>query len=89
MLAEHVNWTEQVIAICGAFVVLSAYAGHQLKWPFFNPEKIPYNAANAIASVLLTYAAFHPLQMGFVLMEGAWGLISLYTLSRIVFKRSA
>jgi hypothetical protein len=81
---EH--WSVQIISLIGAFIVLTAYAGHQLKIKFFDPDKYIYNFFNFIASTFLVYVAFHPIQAGFIVMEGAWGLISLYSLFRIYLK---
>lgn len=83
---EYTHWSEQIISLAGAFIVLTAYIGHQLKWEFFNPDKYMYNLFNAIASVLLVYAALNPFQAGFLVMETAWGLVSLYTIIRIYRK---
>ena len=41
-----------------------------------------YNILKAIGSAILGYVARHPFQIGFVLLEGAWVLISVYVLLR-------
>jgi len=41
-----------------------------------------YNILHAIGSAILGYVALHPFQIGFVLLEAAWVLISLYVLLR-------
>jgi hypothetical protein len=77
------NWTLQIISLLGALIVLTAYVGHQLKWKIFDPDNYLYNIFNSVASFLLVYAAFYPIQAGFILMEGVWGIVSIYTLIRV------
>lgn len=85
---EQTNWTLQIISLVGAFIVLTAYIGHQLKWKIFNPDGYTYNIFNSFASLLLVYVAFYPIQAGFIVMEGVWGIVSIYTLIR-VYKNKA
>ena len=47
-----------------------------------SPRRPWYNILNAIGSAILAYIAFRPFQIGFVLLEVAWTLISLYALTR-------
>jgi hypothetical protein len=46
-------------------------------------KKILYNVLNAVGSGILAYIAFQPFQLGFVILEIAWTVISLYVLFRI------
>lgn len=70
----------QVISLAGAIFILVAYVGHQAKWML--PHSRWYNLLNAIGGGLLAYAAFHPFQIGFVIMEVAWFFVSLLALAR-------
>jgi len=70
----------QVASFVGALLILIAYVGHQLRW--MDARKAAYNVLNAIGSLILAYIAFHPFQVGFVMLEVAWVLISLYALLR-------
>lgn len=70
----------QAASLAGAVLILFAYAGHQLGW--MESRKPAYNIMNAVGSGVLAYVAFHPFQIGFVLLEGIWALISLYALLR-------
>ncbi|MES2615213.1 MAG: hypothetical protein V4591_07355 [Bdellovibrionota bacterium] len=83
---ELTNLPMQITSLVGAFIVLTAYIGHQLKWKIFDPDKYIYNICNSVASILLTYVAFEPFQAGFVIMEGTWGIVSIYTLMRVYKK---
>ena len=70
----------QVVSFVGALLILIAYAGHQMGW--MNPRSAVYNILNAIGSLILLYFALHPFQIGFIILEGVWTLISLYALAR-------
>ena len=70
----------QSASFLGAMLILVAYAGHQMGW--MNPRRAAYNILNAIGSAILGYIAFHPFQVGFVVLEVAWTVISLYALFR-------
>ena len=61
-------------------LILVGYAGQQFGW--MNPRKAAYNLLNGIGSAILAYIAFHPFQIGFVLLEVTWTLISIYALIR-------
>ena len=80
------NWSQQIISILGAFIVLLAYIGHQLKWKLFNADNYTYNIFNTVASILLTYVAINPFQAGFFIMESTWGMVSLYSVIKIFNK---
>jgi hypothetical protein len=70
----------QVASFVGALLILIAYVGHQMGW--MNSRKTGYNLLNAAGSAILAYIAFHPFQVGFVMLEVAWVMISLYALAR-------
>ena len=70
----------QVVSFAGALLILVAYMGHQMGW--MNSRKAGYNVLNAVGSAILAYIAFHPFQVGFVMLEVTWVLISLYALAR-------
>jgi hypothetical protein len=70
----------QIVSFVGALLILVAYAGHQMGW--MNSQKAAYNILNAIGSAILAYIAFHPFQIGFVVLEVVWTAISIYALMR-------
>lgn len=51
-----------------------------MRW--MDARRAAYNVLNAVGSAILAYIAFHPFQIGFVILEVAWVLISLYALLR-------
>ena len=71
---------KQVVSFVGALLILIAYVGHQMGW--MNPRSARYNVLNALGSVILLYIALHPFQIGFIILEGVWTLISLYAMAR-------
>ena len=68
----------QLAGFLGALLILIAYVGHQMGW--MNPRSVTYNVLNAIGSAILCYIAFHPFQIGFIILESVWTLISVYAL---------
>lgn len=70
----------QAASFVGAMLILVAYTGHQLNW--MDARKAGYNVLNAAGSVILAYIAFHPFQIGFVVLEVTWVGISLWALVR-------
>jgi hypothetical protein len=71
---------KQTLSFVGALLILVAYAGHQMGW--MNPRSAQYNILNAVGSAILWYIAIHPFQIGFVMLEAVWTVISIYALLR-------
>jgi hypothetical protein len=71
---------QQAASFIGALLILIAYIGHQMKW--MDGRKAGYNILNVIGSAILAYIAFHPFQIGFVILEITWAVISVYALVR-------
>ena len=76
----NVSLARQVFSFAGALLILVAYIGHQMEW--MDSRKTPYNLLNAVGSAILAYIAFRPFQVGFVVLEVTWTLISVYALAR-------
>jgi uncharacterized membrane protein len=70
----------QLVSFVGALLILVAYAGHQLSW--MDARRPTYNVLNGVGSAILAYIAFHPFQIGFVVLEVAWTAISVFVLLR-------
>ena len=71
----------QVASFVGALLILVAYVGHQMNW--MDARKAGYNILNAVGSAILAYIAFHPFQIGFIVLEVTWTIISIYALMRV------
>jgi hypothetical protein len=76
----QISLLRQIASFIGALLILMAYAGAQFNW--MSPRRPYYNILNAVGSAILAYIAFRPFQIGFVLLEVAWTIISLYALTR-------
>lgn len=76
----EISATRQVVSFAGAILILLAYAGQQLRW--MDARKPLYNVINLVGSAILAYIALEPFQIGFVVLESVWALLSLYALVR-------
>jgi hypothetical protein len=65
----------QAISILGAAAVLAAFAANQFGW--IKPSQLSYAAANLVGAAILTAVAVVDRQIGFVLLQGTWTLVSL------------
>jgi len=74
----NISFARQIISFVGALLILTGYTGHQLNW--MDARKPAYNVLNAVGSAILAYIAFRPFQLGFVVMETAWLVISVRAL---------
>ena len=72
--------SSQILSLCGAVLVLIAYVAHQARK--MDSGGILYNALNTVGAGILAYMALRPFQAGFLLLEGAWTLVSLAALYR-------
>jgi len=66
----------QVVSIIGALAVLGAFAADQFGW--VDPGRLSYAVANFAGGGILTVVAVIDGQAGFILLQGAWTLISLW-----------
>jgi hypothetical protein len=73
-----ISLPRQAASFLGALLILVAYVGHQ--WGWMDSRKAAYNILNTFGSAILAYIAFHPFQMGFVMLEVTWALVSAYAL---------
>lgn len=71
----------QLSSFLGALLILLAYAGHQLGW--IDARRPAYNVLNGVGSAILFWIALHPFQIGFVVLEAAWTLISIWAFIRL------
>ena len=71
----------QLISFVGALLILVAYVGHQMAW--INARRPAYNILNAAGSAILWWIALHPFQIGFLVLEGVWTVVSLWALVRL------
>jgi hypothetical protein len=65
----------QVISLVGAALVLSGYVALQRGW--LSGDDRLFNLLNFVGAGLLTWVAVVDQRIGFILLEGAWALLSL------------
>lgn len=70
----------QAASLCGAILILVAYAAHQAGR--LGRDVVSYHLLNAIGAGLLLVVAVAARQFGFILLEGVWTAISVVALWR-------
>lgn len=65
----------KILSLCGAGVVLVAYAANQMGR--MESRRYPYLLLNLLGGGILTFFALRAGDPGLVLMEGSWVVISL------------
>ncbi len=71
----------QLISLLGALLILAAFALSQTGRA--NRDDPLYNVLNLVGSAILLVIAIREVQAGFIVLEGAWALLSLYALMRL------
>ncbi len=69
------RFLDQLVSLIGAALILGAYVALQRSW--LPRESRAFNAMNFAGSAMLTYTAARSGNLGFIILEGTWALLSL------------
>jgi hypothetical protein len=76
----------QVTQVVGALLILAAFAAAQ--FDRLHPHSRLYLVLNLVGSAILTVLAAVERQFGFLLLEGVWALVSLWSLVAVLRGRA-
>jgi hypothetical protein len=77
----------QLISVLGALAILAAYAANL--FGLIQPSNLWYSVANFLGSAVLTVVAVVDRQLGFILLEGTWAVVSLWGIYSVLRARGA
>lgn len=72
----------QAVSLVGSLLILSAYIAGQVKR--LDTSHPAYIWSNFVGSAILTVVAVIEAQWGFLLLEGVWVLVSLWSLIKLL-----
>ena len=78
-----VSWAiAQAVQVAGALLILAAYAAAQ--FGLLDQSSRRYLVLNLVGSAILAVFAWYEEQLGFLLLEGVWALISAWNLLQLL-----
>jgi hypothetical protein len=80
--ARGANMIWQLLSLAGAILILTAYGAHQMK--HMHADTVLYQCLNLFGGLALFLTAVVTRQYGFMLMEGAWTVMSAFGLFKVL-----
>ena len=72
----------QAVSVVGASLILLAFTANMLGR--LDTTRLSYQISNFSGSAILTGVAVIEVQLGFILLEGTWALVSLWGMIRVL-----
>jgi hypothetical protein len=72
----------QAVSVVGALLILLAFAANLLGR--LDTSRLSYQVSNFTGSAILTGVAVIEVQLGFILLEGMWALVSLWGMIKVL-----
>lgn len=82
MRARRLRPIDQAVQIVGALLILTAYAAAQ--FGVLDQSSRLYLVLNLIGSATLAVLAWYESQLGFLLLEVVWALVSAWSLGQVL-----
>lgn len=73
---------DQIVQVFGAGLVLAGYAGAQFGW--IDQHSKLYLVLNLVGSATLAVLAAIDEQIGFLMLEGVWAIVSAWSLAQVL-----
>jgi hypothetical protein len=73
---------DQIFQIAGAILILIAFAANQRGT--MSPHSVAYLALNLAGSLVLAVVALLDSDLGFLLLEGVWAIVSAFGLIKVL-----
>ena len=73
---------EQIFQIAGAILILIAFAANQRGT--MSPQSVVYLTLNLVGSLVLAVLALLDEDLGFLLLEAVWAIVSAFGLFRVL-----
>ena len=77
----------QIVQVVGSLLILAGFALAQRG--VLDQKSVTYLVLNLVGSVVLAIEAFIEWQLGFLLLEGVWAIVSAISLVAVLRGRSA
>jgi uncharacterized membrane protein len=77
---------DQLVQIIGAVLILVAFAA--LQRGRMSPHSLTYLVLNLAGSIVLTAVAIVEFDLGFLLLEAVWAIVSLWSLVQVLRGRA-